>query len=156
MREQHPQSRSYEEIRERFRDHGHDHVFRFWDDLDATGQQRLLDQAAGIDLEALASEHARHSGQHDALPVDLEPVSVERIPAHGGDPAAGKRARERGEQALADGRLAVLVVAGGQATRLGFPGPKGAYPLGPVSGRTLFEQQAQKIRGLRRRSHGPQ
>jgi UDP-N-acetylglucosamine/UDP-N-acetylgalactosamine diphosphorylase len=47
--------------------------------------------------------------------------------------------------------VGALVVAGGQATRLGYDGPKGAFPIGPVSGRTLFEVQAQKIRRLRSR-----
>jgi len=41
------------------------------------------------------------------------------------------------------------VVAGGQGTRLGFSGPKGLYPIGPVSNRTLFELQAQKFHNLR-------
>jgi UDP-N-acetylglucosamine/UDP-N-acetylgalactosamine diphosphorylase len=48
-----------------------------------------------------------------------------------------------------------MVVAGGQGTRLGFEGPKGLFPIGPVSGRTLFELQAQKIQGARRRAGVP-
>ena len=44
-----------------------------------------------------------------------------------------------------------MVVAGGQATRLGHDAPKGDFPIGPVSGRTLFALQAQKIRRLRSR-----
>jgi UDP-N-acetylglucosamine/UDP-N-acetylgalactosamine diphosphorylase len=46
-------------------------------------------------------------------------------------------------------------VAGGQGTRLGFDAPKGSFPLGPVSERSLFELQAQKIRGLSRRYGRP-
>jgi UDP-N-acetylglucosamine/UDP-N-acetylgalactosamine diphosphorylase len=80
---------------------------------------------------------------------------VVRLPAHAAEVQAAKQAFERGSQALAEGRVAVLVVAGGQATRLGFEAPKGAYPVGPVSERTLFEQQAQKIRGLQRRYGRP-
>ena len=53
---------------------------------------------------------------------------------------------------LAAGAVAPLLVAGGDGTRLGFDGPKGTFPLGPLSGRSLFEILAQKVRGARRRS----
>ena len=152
MSERHGQP-DYEETLRRFRDHGQEHVFRFWDDLDEEQRQQLLDQAAAVDLAALERAHEAKSGLASARPPKLETVPVVRLAAHGGDARAANRAFERGNQALAAGRVAVLVVAGGQATRLGFEEPKGAYPVGPVSERTLFEQQAQKIRGLRRR-HG--
>jgi len=42
-------------------------------------------------------------------------------------------------------------VAGGQGSRLGFDGPKGAFPVGPVSGATLFEIHCRKILALERR-----
>lgn len=145
----------FEAIHERFREADQAHVFRFWDRLDAAERANLLSQAAAIDLDELAAVHRGHSDRTEAGPAELESVPIERLPRHGGDPAAFERANQAGTAALAAGRVAVLVVAGGQATRLGFDGPKGLYPLGPVTGRTLFEQQAQKIRGLRRRFGNP-
>ena len=142
---------SIDALRARFRAHGQEHVFQFWSRLDEHQRRRLLSQAAELDLEALARIH--RTTREVAAPGArrLEPFPITRHPAHGGDPAAWKEATRRGEALLARGELAVLVVAGGQGTRLGFEGPKGAFRLGPVSERTLFEQQAQKIRGLRRR-----
>ena len=61
-------------------------------------------------------------------------------------------ARAAGAALLAEGRVAALVVAGGQGTRLGHPGPKGTFPLGPVSGRTLFGLQAERLLGIQRRT----
>jgi UDP-N-acetylglucosamine/UDP-N-acetylgalactosamine diphosphorylase len=145
----------FEETRDRFRAYGQERVFRFWDRLDDQQRQNLLDQAAAVDLAALERAHAAASNRAATRPPKLETVPVVRLPAHGGDAAAADRAFERGSQALAEGRVAALVVAGGQATRLGFDGPKGAYEIGPVTGRTLCEQQAQKIRGLRRRYGQP-
>jgi UDP-N-acetylglucosamine/UDP-N-acetylgalactosamine diphosphorylase len=141
-------------LRARFDEHGQGHVFRFWDELDAAGRARLAQQAAAIDLPALLRgfEATRH--QTAARPK-LEPVDVVKTPDHGGDPGVLARARERGAALLAGGRAGVMVVAGGQATRLGFEGPKGAYPLGPVSDRSLFAIHAQKIRRLRARSGRP-
>ena len=42
----------------------------------------------------------------------------------------------------------VFLVAGGQGTRLGFEGPKGCLPVGPLSGKTLFQLHAEKLRRL--------
>jgi len=141
----------FDRLRTHFETHGQGHVFAFWDRLDPAARERLLDQAEGLDLAATERAFRAARGARAKAPAKLEPVAVERAPGHGGDPERHARARRRGEELLAEGRVAVFVVAGGQATRLGFDGPKGTYPLGPVTGRTLFELQAQKLRGLRRR-----
>ncbi len=49
--------------------------------------------------------------------------------------------------------MAAFTVAGGQGTRLGYDGPKGAFPVTPVKGKPLFEVFAQKIIAAGRR-HG--
>ena len=46
-------------------------------------------------------------------------------------------ARERGVEALRAGKVGVLLVAGGQGSRLGFEHPKGMYAIGPVSKASL-------------------
>ena len=60
---------------------------------------------------------------------------------------------DRPHSLLDAGRVAVVIVAGGQGTRLGFDGPKGTYPIGPVSKASLFQIHAEKIVALSRR-HG--
>ena len=44
----------------------------------------------------------------------------------------------------------MLLVAGGQGSRLGFEHPKGMFPIGPVSNKTLFQIHAEKVLALRR------
>ncbi|MDQ3823270.1 MAG: UTP--glucose-1-phosphate uridylyltransferase, partial [Actinomycetota bacterium] len=53
--------------------------------------------------------------------------------------------------AYGEGRAAVLVVAGGQGTRLGFAGPKGCFPLAPHSRKPIYRLQAEKVVSLSRR-----
>jgi len=140
-----------DELRQRFSARGQSHVFRFWEALDAAGRSRLAAQAAAIDLDVIecAVESARDRARRPS-PL-LEPACVLRLPERGGDSSRWARAREAGERLLASGCVGVLVLAGGQGSRLGFEGPKGAFPIGPVTGRSLFELQAQKIRFLRAR-----
>jgi UDP-N-acetylglucosamine/UDP-N-acetylgalactosamine diphosphorylase len=133
-------------LRARYEEHGQGHVFAHGGRLDAAGRERLAAQLAALDPAAVNRAFEAALRLAKGARERLAPAEIERLPEHGGDAAWRAEARERGEAALAEGAVAALVVAGGQGTRLGFPGPKGAFPLGPVSSRTLFGQQAQKLR----------
>ena len=100
-----------------------------------------------LDADALSRALRRALALRQRGARGLEPAPVLRLDAL--DERA--RAREAGEELLAAGRVAALVVAGGEATRLGRPGPKGLFPIGPVTARSLFELQAQKLLRLERR-----
>ncbi len=56
-----------------------------------------------------------------------------------------------GESAYAAGQVAVLMVAGGQGTRLGSTAPKGCLPAAPHSGKSIYQLQAEKVLSLSRR-----
>ncbi|MEX0819219.1 MAG: UDPGP type 1 family protein, partial [Pirellulaceae bacterium] len=62
-----------------------------------------------------------------------------------------EEALANGEAALRDGQLGLILVAGGQGTRLGFDYPKGMFPLGPVSERTLFQILIERLRAVGKR-----
>ena len=138
-------------LRARYAEHGQEHVLRFWDRLDPDAQRRLAGQAASLDLPALVRGY-RATRQASTASGKLEPPAVEALPDRGGDAGARAEARQVGEELLRAGRVALMVVAGGQGSRLGFEGPKGLFPLGPVSDRSLFALQAQRIRRLRART----
>lgn len=144
MREDQAAARDVGTLRERLAPHGQDHVLRFWDRLEPGAREDLAAQLEALDLDLVARLTCPRESRGPAR--ELEVPKVERLPEHGGDAAFRTRSAECGGELLAEGRVAALVVAGGQGTRLGFPGPKGALPLGPVTGRSLFEQQAQKLR----------
>ena len=57
-------------------------------------------------------------------------------------------ALNQGMNLLREGKIAILVVAGGMGTRLGWPAPKGTFPVGPVTERSLFQLFAEQIHGL--------
>ncbi len=144
-------------IRHRAAEAGQAHVFRFWDDLPAEGRRRLLAQLAEVDftqLQRLIDEHV--TGAEPApLPDDLEPAPFIPLPATEADRDDRRRMRRAGETLLAAGRVAALTVAGGQGTRLGHDGPKGAFPVGPVSGRPLFQVFAEGLLAARRARGAP-
>lgn len=139
------------ETRRILAERGQEHVIRFWNELSEPERNALQAQIQAIDfdlIERLVDTWVRRQPPPEHFDR-IEPVPV-IPPAHDDRPDA-REAWDAGEEALRAGRVGLVLVAGGQGTRLGFDGPKGAYPVGPVSGRTLFAYHADKIRNLERR-----
>jgi UDP-N-acetylglucosamine/UDP-N-acetylgalactosamine diphosphorylase len=143
----------YAKLRRRAQDHGQGHIFRWWDQLDPTQRARLLSQAAAVDFSLLDCLIASHvtAPEPEADLGDLEPAEPIPLPTTDAERAEREQAAAVGEEAIRAGRVAALVVAGGQGTRLGCDGPKGTFPASPITGKSLFQLHAEKILAARRR-----
>lgn len=136
-----------EELRARLQRFGQEHVLAAWERLDTEERRELISQLQAIDLETLSKLFRKRDKGSD-LP---DPAKIRPVPRVEFDKAQRQRAKELGEKALRNNELAVLVVAGGQGTRLGFDHPKGMFAIGPVSHKSLFQIHAEKVLALRRR-----
>ena len=136
------------ELLDRLHAHGQEHVLTGCDTLSPERRVTFVAELAALDFAELAALFAKRSDPSAVLPSRdrLRPIPVD-------EPADS--ARVVGENALRRGELAALVVAGGQGTRLGFDKPKGLFPVGPVSGATLFRIHAEKVLALSRRYGRP-
>jgi len=133
---------------EKFRQAGQGQVFAFFDQLAPDARERLLAEAAEIDLAEVDRLNRTLVAKEAAVGLDLNglaPAPYERLPDRGGDPWPWKRAKVAGEEALRAGRVAAFTVAGGQGTRLGYDGPKGTFPVTPLKQKTLFQVFAEKL-----------
>ena len=141
-------------LADRLARHGQEHLIAWWDDLDREARDRLAGEVAAIDFDALDALFRDLVAEEAAPSPDrVEPVEVGRLPRTDGERVARRHVAAIGEAALASGEVAVVIVAGGSGTRLGFEGPKGTYPIAPVSAATLFQIHAEKVLALSRR-HG--
>lgn len=135
--------------RKKFEQAGQEHLFKYIDDLDSRQQQLLSQQLESIDdpakLVATTKEAIAFSGSNAGsrnltqLPEQCCASTLD----------AKKSQRDAWEQigleAIAKNEVGVLLMSGGQGSRLGLSGPKGCFDVGLPSGRTLFQIQADKI-----------
>lgn len=131
---------------EQLKAEGQDQVLRFFDKLDDAGKASLKAQIERLDfasinrMRTMLAERGKASGvpAADPEPAPVVEFSEKELAA----------ATARGEAELRAGKVGVVLVAGGQGSRLGFDGPKGAYPVGPLSNKPLFYFHARKILAL--------
>jgi UDP-N-acetylglucosamine/UDP-N-acetylgalactosamine diphosphorylase len=135
-----------DDLKRRLLEHGQPHVIAWWDRLSFEERARLVDELRALDLDLL-TRLFQQKEQTFALPAreSIQPAPTTRLTA------AHVRERALGEEALRRGEVAVLMVAGGQGSRLGFEHPKGMYAIGPASNQSLFQTLAEKVLALRRR-----
>jgi UDP-N-acetylglucosamine/UDP-N-acetylgalactosamine diphosphorylase len=136
------------ETRERLEAAGQGHLFGHWEARPEQMKRRLLDDLAGLDLSLVGGLCALvRAPQAGAVPAGaLSPAPYVSLAQSAGD----REARERGEELIRRGRTALLTVAGGQGSRLGYEGPKGMFPITPMRKLTLFALFAEKLLAARR------
>jgi len=144
-------------IRETLKAHGQEHLLRFYQELAEPEQNALAEQLAGIDLDGVDACFGRYVRRPSPIEMPEGILPPEIVPAHPTGELAEEadRARRRGLELLAAGKVAAFTVAGGQGTRLGFDGPKGCFEVTPVTHKPLFQTFAEQILAAGQRAKAP-
>ena len=121
---------------------GQEHVLAFWKKLSADEKKSLLAQIETLDFKAIA-RCRKVLAEKDAPAAKKGKPTAPKVAQLKG--AALKKAVAAGEKEISAGHVGVLLVAGGQGSRLGYDGPKGAYSIGPITGASLFYFHARKV-----------
>lgn len=119
---------------------GQSHLLADWEKIPTGARAAYADELRRLDWDLLG----RLYGDREATYAVPSRDRIAPLP-HVLPDEPDAEAKAIGEQALARGEIAVLVVAGGQGTRLGFDHPKGLFPIGPVTQKTLFQMHAEKV-----------
>lgn len=114
------------------RQHGQTHIYKYVEALSGDAQNKLLEQIKNIDWSFL--DYLKLSPHRK--PADIRPISALSIAEISSDK---ERYKQSGLQAIRAGRLCLLLLAGGQGTRLGYDKPKGAFNIGIRRELYIFE-----------------
>lgn len=147
-------------IAERLDFYHQDHLLTGWDELTPHQQATFIAQLERVDFDELTDLLQRQKSSHSSAaetPAEKAqrarpPQSLIRLPQTVADQAEWQSAAQRGEELLRAGKVAAILVAGGQGTRLGYDHPKGMYPLGPVSQASLFQLLCEQLLARGRRA----
>ena len=120
---------------------GQEHVLKFFKSLKKSEQTALLEQIAKIEPKNV--KYCQEALKKGASEIDNSKGKAPKVAELKGKKLA--EAIKSGEAELRAGKVAALLVAGGQGSRLGYDGPKGCYSIGPITGAPLFYFHARKI-----------
>ncbi|HOV13879.1 MAG TPA: UTP--glucose-1-phosphate uridylyltransferase [Spirochaetota bacterium] len=114
------------------------HIFYFWESLNEEEKKVFLNDIRGVDLNLVKKYFEKYQNQK-IKKISFEPtpyLPIEKIE---------QKYKNIGEEALLNNEVAVLTVAGGQASRLGYEQPKGCFPITPLKNKSLFRIFSEKI-----------
>ncbi|PIA35351.1 hypothetical protein AQUCO_03500026v1 [Aquilegia coerulea] len=133
-------------ILERLKDYGQEDTFALWDELTLDERHLLVKDIQTLDLSRLDRIIRCSLGVQGVPSPSIEPVpepSVSTVEQRTLDQR--EKWWNMGLKAISQGKLAVLLLSGGQGTRLGSSDPKGCFNIGLPSGKSLFQLQAERI-----------
>ena len=126
--------------------HNQSHLLNFWDELTTDQQSQLAAQIEKIDFDLVDGLLNEKAGEHAWGDLASRAVVPPAITLEDfANEKSYDAAHAAGRTALANGQLGMVLVAGGQGSRLGFDHPKGMFPIGPVSDATLYQIHFEKV-----------
>lgn len=130
---------NFEEAKNLLEKYGQTHILKSYERLNEEGKEKLLEQVARIDFDKMLTLYENSKKTPEISNSVIEPIEYKD---------SAKLSEEikneyikLGEEAIRNGKLAVVTMAGGQGTRLGHNGPKGTYDIGLDSHKSIFEIQ---------------
>lgn len=133
-----------EELRRKFIEFGQDHVFKFESQLTPKEADEFWTELAQIKPEAVKDDYNKAlASLQISKKVNCTPLP--EVCEVNGSEEHRKNWEKIGYKAISEGKVCMLLLAGGQGTRLGTTDPKGMYNIGLLSGKSLYQIQAERL-----------
>ncbi len=116
------------------KEYGQEHLLKYYDELSESEQKELLSQIELIDFSVL--DNLKEENRFTASRGKFEPLgaaTIEDIEQN------SEKYSAAGTEAIKAGKVAAVLLAGGQGTRLGFDKPKGMFNVGVTRELYIFQ-----------------
>lgn len=123
-----------------------EHLLNFYDELTEPEKETLLSQIHNIDFDKINKLYIS-STKDDSIPYDR----ISPIPFVSKSKLSKKEIdhySKIGNEFISKEKLAIITLAGGQGTRLGYKGPKGSYEIDVPPKKSLFEFACDNLKKL--------
>ena len=135
---------TYDEFKQKVTSYGQEHLIKLYERLNAKKQIALLNQISEIDFDEVTRLYSLTKEKKEFNDVKIDPISA--CDANALTEEEKTEYIRLGEEAIESGKLAVIMMAGGQGTRLGHSGPKGTFDFGLDSHISIFETYIKQFR----------
>ena len=122
-----------EAAKQKLEKYGQEHVLKYYDELSEAEKEALLIQIEETDMSILAACKNREELAKKGVITPLAAMELDEIEANKESFTA------TGIQAIKDGKVGAVLLAGGMGTRLGSDNPKGMYNIGETRDLYIFE-----------------
>ena len=144
-----PTEKDINELRERYQKAGQEQVLAFYDELNIAEKAGLFERLSTIDPNYINEITQKALRPQESL--EEEHTKLEPLPEETSASILDSKSEDieswhnSGLDLVAEERVAVVLMAGGQGTRLGSSAPKGCFNIGLPSEKSLFQIQAERI-----------
>jgi len=124
---------------------GQEHILEAFPALDETSE--IAKQVQSFDIAKIIHTY----GEARSVIPDrkaVSPIAPHKI-GDFRDPDRKMYFESKGWEALGSSKVGVVILSGGQGTRLGYDGPKGIYDIGLPSHKSIFEIHMDRVRKVR-------
>ena len=163
-----PTKEQLQELKEKYEKAEQAQVFAFYDSLDVPEKAALYAQLSSFDPEYINTITSKaltppkpeaDDANEDDVEAKNKDTGLQPLPDSATASILDSKTEDiekwyaDGLDLIAENKVAVVLMAGGQGTRLGSSAPKGCFNIGLPSEKSLFQIQAERIRKVQRLAH---
>lgn len=127
------------------KEYNQEHIIKILENLEEKKQNELINQIEQIDFHQIMELYNNTKKEIEFKESKIEPLQY--LDKAKLTEIQKEKFDELGEMIVRSGKYAVVTMAGGQGTRLGYPGPKGTFKLDVYGkGKYLFEILAENLK----------